>query len=124
MSLTGELDGPALDAAYDGADLFVLATRQETYGMAVAEAIARGLPVVSTSTGAIPDLVSPDAGIVVPVDDLAALTAALSRAIADGEYRARLAAGARRVRDRLPTWEQASARMADVLAGVRLPPPS
>jgi glycosyltransferase involved in cell wall biosynthesis len=124
VSLTGDLDGPALDAAYDGADLFVLATRQETYGMAVAEALARGLPVVSTSTGAIPELVRPDAGIVVPVGDLAALTAALSRAIADREYRARLAAGARLVRDRLPTWEQASARLADVLAGLRPPPPS
>ncbi len=115
VSFAGDLEGPALAAAYDGADLFVLATVQETYGMAVAEALARGLPVVGTSTGAIPELVGEDAGLVVPVGDSAALAAALSLAIGDSACRARFAAGARRARNRLPTWEQASAKMADAL---------
>lgn len=115
VSLLGDLDETALAAAYDRADLFVLATRQETYGMAVAEALARGLPVVSTRTGAIPELVGEDAGMIVPVDDTAALACALGRAIGESGYRARLAAGARRVRDRLPTWDDASASLAEVL---------
>jgi glycosyltransferase involved in cell wall biosynthesis len=124
VSLLGDLDAAALEAAYDRSDLFVLATRQETYGMAVAEALAHGLPVVSTCTGQIPELVAPDAGVVVPIDDPAALAAALSRVIGDAGDRARLAAGARRVRDRLPRWDEAAAKMADVLAGVGPPPPS
>jgi len=115
VTLTGELDEPALAACYDRADLFVLATRQETYGMAVAEALARGLPVVSTRTGAIPELVGDEAGVVVPIDDAPALADALSRVLSDEALRARLAEGARRVRDRLPTWDEAAARMAAAL---------
>ena len=114
VSLAGDLDAGALAAQYDRADLFVLPTRYEGYGMAVAEALARGLPVVSTATGAIDDLVG-DAGIVVPAGDLAAFTDALSRVIGDPQLRAQLAAGARRVRERLPTWDAAAAAMARVL---------
>ena len=100
VSLAGDLDGPALAACYDSADVFVLATRQETYGMAVAEALAHGLPVVSTMTGAIPELVGDDAGLLVPVGDTPALVEALSRVLGDAGLRARLAEGARRMRDR------------------------
>ena len=113
--LAGDLDTSALDTCYERADLFVLATRQETYGMAVAEALARGLPVVSTRTGAIPDLVGDHAGVLVPVGDSAAFTAALARILGDDDLRQRLRAGARRVRDRLPTWHQASARLSSAL---------
>ena len=122
VTLAGDLDDTALAACYDRADLFVLATRQETYGMAVAEALARGLPVVSTMTGAIPELVGSEAGVLVPVGDTAALTAALTtaltRVLEDPLLRARLAEGARRVRDRLPTWDEAADRMATALASI------
>ncbi|MDP2390798.1 MAG: glycosyltransferase, partial [Acidobacteriota bacterium] len=111
VTLAGELDAEAIVACYDAADVFVLATRRETYGMAVAEALARGLPVVSTTTGAIPDLVGADAGVLVPPGEVAALAEALSRVISDADLRARLTAGAREVRDRLQTWEVATARM-------------
>jgi len=57
VSLAGDMDATALGAQYDRADVFVLPTRYEGYGMAVAEALARGLPVISTATGAIEDLV-------------------------------------------------------------------
>jgi glycosyltransferase involved in cell wall biosynthesis len=89
--LAGDLDAVTLAAYYDRADLFVLPTLYEGYGMAVAEALARGLPVVSTATGAIEDLVF-GAGIVVPPGDLPALTDALSRVLGDAHLRARPAA--------------------------------
>jgi glycosyltransferase involved in cell wall biosynthesis len=118
------LDATALAVLYDRADLFVLPTLYEGYGMAVAEALARGLPVISTATGAIDDLVSDTvhdggqgspAGIVLQPGDVDALAEALSRVLGDDRLLAKLAEGARRVRDRLPRWEDAVAKMADVL---------
>src|SRR5206468_10192787 len=96
VTLTGELGAEELPALYHRADLFVLATLHETYGMAVAEALARGLPIVSTGTGAIPDLLRDGAGIVVPPGDEAAFARALADVVADSTLRSRLAAGARR----------------------------
>ena len=116
VSLVGELDDARLCDQYDKADVFVLATLQETYGMAVAEALAHGLPVVSTMTGAIPDLVGDDAGLLAPPGNVGALAAALARIAADTSLRTRLTAGARRVRARLPSWEQASGTMAAALS--------
>lgn len=118
VTLAGELNATRLASCYDTADVFVLATRRETYGMAVAEALARGLPVVSTTTGAIPALVGADAGVVVPPGEAAPLAEALSRVIGDADLRARLAAGARAVRDRLQGWEVAAARMDAALQGL------
>jgi len=117
VSLTGALDGAALNGVYDSADVFVLATLGETYGMAVAEALARGLPVVSTTTGAIPDLVGTDGGLLVPPGDVPALASALTAMLADARLRIRLAAGARAVRGRLPTWDDAAGKMSAALDG-------
>jgi glycosyltransferase involved in cell wall biosynthesis len=114
VTLAGDLDADALARLYDRADVFVLPTLYEGYGMAVAEAVARGLPVVSTATGAIEQLVL-DGGVVVPPGDLAAFTSALSAVVTDARVRAQLAEGARRARNRLPTWDGAAAAMADVL---------
>jgi len=115
VTLVGELDAVRLGECFDRADVFVLATLQETYGMAVAEALAHGLPVVSTTTGAIPDLVGADAGLLAPPGNTAALAEALTRVIGDAGLRTRLTEGARRVRGRLPSWEQAFGKMADAL---------
>jgi glycosyltransferase involved in cell wall biosynthesis len=118
VSLAGDLDAAALEAVYDRSDVFVLATLRETYGMAVAEALAHGLPVVSTATGAIPKLVGSDAGLVVTPGDVAGLTGALTRVIVDSALRARLADAARRVRDSLPTWEATIAKMEAALGTI------
>ena len=124
VELVGDRDAAALDADYDAADLFVLPTLYEGYGMAVAEALARGLPVISTATGAIEDLVIGGAagheslhpaGIVVQPGDVDALAAALARVLGDADFRSRLASGAREKRGRLARWEDACAHMADVL---------
>ena len=124
VSLAGELDAGALEVCYNSADVFVLATLHETYCMAVAEALAHGLPVVSTTTGAIPELVGaggngePPAGLLVPPGDVGAMTAALSKVLGDARVREQLAEGARRVRDRLPTWDEAVDKMAAALNDV------
>ncbi len=115
VELAGELDAGGVASVYDGADVFVTATLRETYGMATAEALARGLPVIGTRTGAAVELVGGDAGIVVPPGDAAALSAALARVLDDAPLRARLAAGARRAREALPTWEHAIGRMEAAL---------
>ena len=123
VRLAGEVDAATLAEHYDAADVFVLPTRHEGYGMAVAEALAHGLPVVSTPTGAIEELVGRDAGLLVPPDDVDALTAALWRVLDDAGLRERLRAGARRVRSRLPTWADQSAIMAEALRTLSGPRP-
>jgi glycosyltransferase involved in cell wall biosynthesis len=90
---------------YRLSDLFVLPSRYEGFGMAYAEAIAHGLPVIGTTAGAIPETVPAQAGVLVPPGDADALAAALRRLIEDPAQRARLAAGARGAAVRLPTWE-------------------
>ena len=78
--------------------------------MALAEAIAHGLPVVSTTAGAIPDTVPAGAGVLVPPDDVVALARALRRLIGDRTERRRLAINARAAAAQLPTWKT-SARL-------------
>jgi glycosyltransferase involved in cell wall biosynthesis len=113
--LAGEVDDAALAAHYHRADAFVLPTTLEGYGMALAEALARGLPVVSTRAGAVPDTVGDEAALLVPPGDRDALAEALTRLIGEPALRARLAAAARCRAAALPTWTAASASMAAVL---------
>jgi glycosyltransferase involved in cell wall biosynthesis len=120
VSLVGDLDSASLAECYDRADLYVSATLHETYGMAIAEALARGLPVVSTTTGAIPELVGDHAGLLVPPGDQKALSRALSKVLGDPQLRRRLANGARCVRERLPTWQDAVSKMAAALERVAI----
>jgi len=115
VTLGGEADAAALARCYARADLFVLATRFEGYGMAVAEALANGLPVISTRVGAIGELVGGGAGLLVAPDDAEALRAALSRVLNDQASFDSLVAGAAAVRRTLPDWQQACERMSHVL---------
>ncbi len=113
VCLAGAVGDRELAALYHDADIFVLASRFEGYGMAYAEALAHGLPIVGTRAGAIPDTVPPGAGILVPPDDPAALGAALRSMISDGGLRERCAGVARAAP--LPTWEAAAQVFLDVI---------
>lgn len=111
----GEADDATLDRLYHGADLFVLASHHEGYGMVVSEALMRGLPVVATRAGALPEALPAGAGQLVPPNDPAALAEALRPPIADPAARAALAVEARRAREGLPSWADAGAKFAAVL---------
>jgi glycosyltransferase involved in cell wall biosynthesis len=95
VDLAGEWPPERLSEAYRAADIFVLPSFYEGYGMAYAEAMAHGLPIVATDAGAIPDTVPPTAGILVPAGDREALAKALDRMIGDKALRQAYAAGAR-----------------------------
>jgi glycosyltransferase involved in cell wall biosynthesis len=118
VTLIGEQAESDLAPFYDRADLFVLASYHEGYGMVLAEALARGLPVVSTSAGAIPDTVPDDAGLLVPPGDARAFAAALRQVISEPELRAKLSAGARAARRNLASWDDATTLFAATLAGL------
>lgn len=107
VELAGERAPELLSDAYRDADLFVLPSWHEGYGMAHAEALAHGLPVIATTAGAIPDTVPSAASILVPPGDVAALREALRRVICDPALRARLASGARLAAASLPDWPTA-----------------
>jgi glycosyltransferase involved in cell wall biosynthesis len=119
ITLAGAVSDERLDALYDGADLFVLPSRYEGYGMAFAAAIARRLPVIGTDAGAIPEAVPAGAGILVPPDNVPALAAALRRLITDAGERGRLAAAARTAAAQLPTWADSAVLFSRALEKAR-----
>ena len=98
--------------------MFVLASRHEGYGMAFAEAINQGLPVVGTRAGAIPETVPAGAGILIEPDDAAALAAALRTMIADARARENYAAAARAAAVHLPRWDATARIFLKVIEGV------
>jgi glycosyltransferase involved in cell wall biosynthesis len=121
--LTGPRTGGALDAAYVDADVLVVASRTETYGMVVTEALARGLPVVATAVGGVPEALGTTTdgtrpGVLVPPGDPAALADGLRAWLTDGRLRASLRTAALRRRERLTGWAITAERVGAVLRGV------
>ncbi len=119
IAIEGAVAEERLAELYTAADLFVLASRYEGYGMAFAQAIAYGVPVIGTTAGAIPETVPAGAGYLVPPDDAAALEAALRLLISDAGERARRASHARAAARQLPTWADCAAVFARVIEGVQ-----
>jgi glycosyltransferase involved in cell wall biosynthesis len=113
IDVLGALPEDRLAELYTGADLFVLPSRFEGYGMAFAEALAHGLPVVGTTAGAIPDTVPPDAGVLVEPNDMKALTRTLRMLIENPNERQWFASRARAAGNELPSWQE----QAQLLAG-------
>lgn len=110
ISFTGSLDD--LSAEYANADLFVLPSRFEGYGMVFAEALSFGLPVIAARAGAVPDVVPESAGILVPPDDATALAYAIHCLLTDPELFNSLQLGARQAAYSLPQWQQTATQVA------------
>jgi glycosyltransferase involved in cell wall biosynthesis len=120
--LGGPRTGDQLRASYAAADVLVHPSRSETYGMVVAEALARGLPVITTTVGGLPDTVgqAPDGsrpGLLVPPGDPAALAQALRRWLEDPRLRRELRSRAAQRREALHGWDETTNRVARVLTG-------
>ena len=115
VAVLGAVSPQRLEALYTESDAFVLASRFEGYGMAYAEAIAHGLPVIGTTGGSIPDTVPPEAGLLVPPGDISEFAQALRRVVGDRTLRQRLARGAQAAAPLLSTWRQSAEIFARAL---------
>ena len=120
----GARTGGQLDRVYAAADLLVLASHAETYGMVVTEALARGLPVLATEAGGVTEALGyaedgTRPGLLIPAGDPPALGAALRAWLEDAELRERLRGAARERRSQLRPWRDTASAVADVLARVR-----
>ncbi|HXD66075.1 MAG TPA: glycosyltransferase family 4 protein [Solirubrobacteraceae bacterium] len=122
VSFPGPLTGADLDRRYAAADLVVLASRAETYGMVIAEALVRGLPVIAAQVGGVPEALGHGAddirpGVLVAPDDAEALGAALRAWLSDASLRDRLRRAAAERRETLSRWPATASVLAGVLAG-------
>ncbi len=115
VTFHGELGGRELDRVYHRSDLFVLASHYEGYGMVITEAVARGLPVVTTAGGALGHTLPNGAGLLAPPGDVAALRDVLRRVLDEPGLLDRLRQGAIAARERLPTWSQTAQNCARLL---------
>lgn len=113
--LAGAQPASELAVHYQQADVFVLASRYEGYGMAYAEALAWGLPVIGTDAGAARDTLATPAAQTVPAEDIGALADALERIIEDTTLRANMRQAAGAHAQTLPTWKDSGTRFAQAL---------
>lgn len=127
IGLTGRVDfpgprtGPDLDASYAAADVIVLPSRAETYGMVITEALARGLPVIAADVGGVTEALGHGSagirpGLLVSPEDPTALAAAIRTWLTDAGLRGRLRRAARERRESLSGWSTTTAVLTGVLA--------
>ncbi|RZU98071.1 glycosyltransferase family 4 protein [Spiribacter vilamensis] len=115
VEIDGAVGADQLDTAYRTADLFILPSVYEGFGMVISEAVAHGLPIVTTTGGALATTLPEGAGIAVRPDDPEALATALASVLDHPERRHDLARGARRARDQLNSWNKSVADFIDLL---------
>jgi glycosyltransferase involved in cell wall biosynthesis len=115
VTFAGELPPDGVAAAYHKADLFVLPSHYEGFGMVISEAIVRRLPIVTTTGGALAETLPAEAGLAVPPGDAPALHDALARVLDEPALHRRLAEGAMAARARFPDWPTQAQAFADEL---------
>jgi glycosyltransferase involved in cell wall biosynthesis len=117
----GPLVGTRLARAYADADLLVLPSRAETYGMVVTEALARGIPVLATAVGGVAEALgrAPDGSLPGMLIEPTGLAGALRCWLTDPTLRDQLRASALGRRQTLSGWELTARRVAGVLTDLR-----
>ncbi len=115
IKLPGVVVPATLERFYETADIFVMPTLFEGYGMVLAEAMACGLPIVSTKGGAAAFTVPDGAALKVPPGDVEALTEALKQALSNKKLRKKLADAAWEAGRKLPTWNETARKFAEVI---------
>lgn len=115
VRMTGGLTEVDLDRLYAGADIFLMPSLFEGYGMVLAEAMARGLPIVCTTGGAAAETVPDAAALKVRPGDIAGFASAVRALIDEQETRRRLAEASWAAGQRLPDWDETTARIAAVI---------
>ncbi|MBU2097694.1 MAG: glycosyltransferase family 4 protein [Gammaproteobacteria bacterium] len=113
ISFLGSVADPGEE--YRQADLFVLPSRFEGYGMVFAEALSFGLPIIAARAGAVPDVVPETAGILVPPDDATRLAHAIHQVLSDADYYQSLRSGAQLAADKLPRWQHSAEKVAALM---------
>jgi glycosyltransferase involved in cell wall biosynthesis len=116
VQFAGVVTGEALEALWQRTDLFASATYWEGYGMAIAAALKRGVPVAVTDGGAAGHLITSEAGVVCPVGDQTNLSKALRRLIFGKDLRLRMAKAAWQVGQTLPGWHTQVREFTQALA--------
>lgn len=117
IALVGERDGAALAAEYAAADVFVLPTWHETYGMVFTEAMSAGLPIISTTAGAVPQTIPPGVGVLITPGNVSQLAGAMRDILMDEARRGAMAAAARA--QPIRSWADCAADFSAVLDGER-----
>lgn len=118
VMLAGSLSPKALAEQYHRADVFVLASHYEGYGMAYAEALSWGLPVIGTTGGAVTQTVPTETGLLVAPGQPEAFAAALMQVLKDPIKRERMRLAAQRHGQQLPTWADTAQAFSQVLSRV------
>lgn len=118
ITLAGEVSVRELSRLYARADLFVLPSLYEGYGMVLAEAMARGLPIISTTGGAAAETVPDAAAIKIPPGDAASLADALWAVISNEDRRTAMANASWQAGRRLPDWPDSARTVAATIKSV------
>lgn len=117
VELVGFISDERLRELYSKASVFALATRYEGYGMVFNEALAQGLPIVSTNAGAVPRTLG-DAGLTVPSDSPEAFAAALKQVLQDSNLQAQLSSKALAKLASIPAWSDSAKHTAHLLTSL------
>lgn len=119
VRLAGKVVPGTLERLYDTADVFVLPSLFEGYGMVLAEAMARGIAIVCTTGGAAAETVPDGAALKVAPGDAEALSEAIRKAMTNKKLRKQLQTASWDAGRLLPTWHETTRRIAAALMGLR-----
>jgi glycosyltransferase involved in cell wall biosynthesis len=117
VEMSGEVDEAGVSQALADAEVLVMPSSLEGYGIAATEAIRAGVPVIATRAQGLEEALAPCPDATMFADDEPALAAALARFADDASLRAGMTAAARAASPRMPTWSACAAQFRAALAG-------